>query len=84
VIRHLAGAALLAAVVFAGAPAGVALADPHQNSYCRDRAYREAHLELCPIELASPPKATPSRGHRGGSGGLLGDLLGGLGLGGLL
>jgi hypothetical protein len=80
-IRHLAGAALLGAAVFAGAPAGVALADPHQNTYCRERAYREAHPELCPIEAVTPPKASPSRGRGGGGSG---DLLGGLGLGGLL
>jgi len=36
----------------AGEPAGVALADPHQYSNCRERVYREEHPELCPIERA--------------------------------
>ena len=52
----------------AGAPAGVALADPHQYSNCRERVYREEHPELCPIERAESPTAVPSRGHGGGGG----------------
>src|SRR4029077_252106 len=53
----------------AGAPAGVALADPHQYSNCRERVYREEHPELCPIERAESPTAVPSRGHGGGGSG---------------
>ncbi|WP_319456847.1 MULTISPECIES: hypothetical protein [unclassified Mycobacterium] len=84
--RRLAAATIVVAVALAGAAAGEAMADPpHQNSYCRDQAYREAHPALCPPENSSPPPPRPGQGPGGGggSGGVLGDLLDRLGLGGL-